>query len=95
MSGCYGNDPEDRARERELNRYLEDRFGSDEPKREDYEDAMEMRAEERREQAMAKTSMCWNCNHSYPVGTDKCPQCGATNANVDFYTAQQEMLRAA
>ena len=23
MAGCYGNDPEDKARERELNRYLD------------------------------------------------------------------------
>ena len=27
MSGCYGNNPEDRAREAELNRYLDKTYG--------------------------------------------------------------------
>ena len=29
MSGCFGNDPEDRARERELDRYLAEAYGDD------------------------------------------------------------------
>ena len=29
MSGCFGNDPEDRAREKELNEYLDRTYGDD------------------------------------------------------------------
>ena len=29
MSGCYGTSAEDRARERELDRYLEEQYGED------------------------------------------------------------------
>jgi len=37
MSGCFGNDPEDRAREKELNEYLERTYGGDDEDEEDDE----------------------------------------------------------
>ena len=40
MSGCFGNDPEDRAREAELNRYLESQEPEEnEPEPEDDDEA--------------------------------------------------------
>jgi len=38
MSGCFGNDPEDRARERELDRYLASTEDEDEDEEDDPED---------------------------------------------------------
>ena len=35
-------------------------------------------------------SMCWNCDKEYPLFYHKCPECGATNANVHFDVAMQE-----
>lgn len=37
MSGCFGNDPEDRAREAELNRYLESQEPYDDEEEEEEE----------------------------------------------------------
>lgn len=30
------------------------------------------------------STFCWNCNRSYPITTERCPQCNATNANVNL-----------
>jgi rRNA maturation endonuclease Nob1 len=35
-------------------------------------------------------TMCWNCDKEYPLFYHKCPECGATNANVHFDVAMQE-----
>ena len=36
------------------------------------------------------TTICWRCNHIYPITAEKCPECGAANANVDPDKAQAE-----
>jgi hypothetical protein len=41
---------------------------------------------------MIDTTMCWNCDAVYLVIGKKCPECGATNANVDLETSQQERV---
>lgn len=38
MTGCYGNHPEDRARERELNDYLDKTYGKPEKRQQDIDD---------------------------------------------------------
>lgn len=50
MAGCYGNDQEDQARERELNRYLDKTYGDDQPEQDqgDKDDAAYERMKERR-----------------------------------------------
>lgn len=37
------------------------------------------------------TSSCWNCSTQYPILTERCPECAATNANVDYEAACVEM----
>jgi len=34
--------------------------------------------------------LCWNCSKPYPIGVDLCPECCATNPNVDLKTASME-----
>ena len=29
------------------------------------------------------TTMCWKCNHVYPIDAPRCYKCNAANANVD------------
>ena len=41
MSGCYGNDPEDRAREKELNEYLDRTYGDDDTDKDDEPDDLD------------------------------------------------------
>lgn len=41
-------------------------------------------------QAQAATN-CWNCNAPYPIGDKCCPVCNATNANLDFEQAKDEL----
>lgn len=38
-----------------------------------------------------RTTMCWNCNTSYPITDMQCQSCGATNANRDPETAAIEV----
>jgi hypothetical protein len=37
-----------------------------------------------------ETCMCWNCHAEYAFFYHRCPECGATNANVHFAEAIQE-----
>ncbi len=41
MSGCFGNDPEDRAREKELNEYLDRTYGDDDTDKDDEPDDLD------------------------------------------------------
>jgi hypothetical protein len=36
-------------------------------------------------------TFCWNCSGSYFIDDRACPDCGATNPNVDLERAYQEM----
>jgi len=36
------------------------------------------------------TTMCWKCNHVYPIDAPRCYKCNAANANVDPDKAQAE-----
>lgn len=47
MAGCFGNDPEDRARERELNNYLDATYGdANEAPEQDWDAIRKQRIEE-------------------------------------------------
>ena len=37
------------------------------------------------------TTLCWKGNHVYPITAEKCPVCGAANANVDNEKAAAEI----
>ncbi len=39
------------------------------------------------------TTLCWACNHCYPIGYDACPKCDATNGNADPERAIEELRR--
>jgi RNA polymerase subunit RPABC4/transcription elongation factor Spt4 len=39
---------------------------------------------------MKGNTSCWNCSSVYPETWGNCPNCGSTNANVDFYAAMSE-----
>jgi len=41
LSGCFGNDPEDRAREKELNEYLDRTYGDDDTDKDDEPDDLD------------------------------------------------------
>ena len=45
--------------------------------------ANRIRVNDEQEAAFAKTTLCWKCNHVYPLTAATCDKCGATNANVD------------
>jgi len=36
------------------------------------------------------TTLCWRCPTVYPMNDRDCPNCHATNANVDFEKALSE-----
>jgi len=36
-------------------------------------------------------TLCWNCNHAYPIESATCPDCGATNANYNLTAASLEL----
>jgi len=36
------------------------------------------------------TSMCWKCSEPYDIDEEECPDCGATNPNVDLEKALAE-----
>ena len=44
------------------------------------------------ERQVRRESLCWRCSKAYLEIWQHCPQCGATNANVDFNTAFLEMI---
>jgi len=37
-------------------------------------------------------TMCWRCNHLYPIEYISCPECYATNPNYDLRKAQLEEM---
>jgi len=39
-------------------------------------------------------TLCWKCDKKYDWKDNKCPHCGATNANADWDKAAKEMLVA-
>ena len=36
---------------------------------------------------MENNTLCWDCSSVYPMSMDKCPSCGAINANTDLLGA--------
>jgi hypothetical protein len=47
-------------------------------------------AKRQQEDTTMDDTMCWNSDKEYPLFYHKCPECGATNANVHFAEAIQE-----
>ena len=41
---------------------------------------------------MTPDTLCWNCDHAYPMSDARCDRCGATNGNVDPERANAEAL---
>ena len=39
-------------------------------------------------------TLCWKCSAPYRIDAERCPLCLATNGNVDFDKAKQEMEEA-
>lgn len=40
---------------------------------------------------MMGTTICWRCNEIYPLEDRNCPNCEATNGNIDPIQAQIEL----
>lgn len=57
----------------------------------EFADQFDIRLEEQIEKEL-KHTMCWNCGEKFSFYEGTCPDCGATNANVDYETAQMEMI---
>ncbi len=41
---------------------------------------------------MSDKTICWRCDRQYFFEAEKCPECGAINANFDYGGATAQML---
>jgi Zn finger protein HypA/HybF involved in hydrogenase expression len=67
-------------------------FKHEETRSKEYADQFDMMLSEQLEKELPMTN-CWHCHTPYAFTTTKCPKCNATNANVDFETAQIEQVK--